>query len=155
MDGVNLAFEFAKSRGVIHFHAPLAMAHSKMDEVGVELQKFGIITHDQMTILDEWINLHFDDTPMTNLIRKQLKYTNSTGDFTKVGLELRKLFCGVTPQGKAVLETYENAMEVGLTICSESVGNIMEINFGLDAMHCGEMPEQWVKPGLVTEEHGY
>ena len=23
------------------------------------------------------------------------------------------------------------------------------------AMHCGEMPEQWVKPGSVIEEHGY
>ena len=97
VDGVNLAFEFAKSSGVIHYHTPLAMVHSKMDEVGEELQKFAIITHDQMTILDEWINLHFDHTLMTILIRKQLKHKNSTDSFTKVGLELRKLFCGVTP----------------------------------------------------------
>jgi len=56
VDGVNLAFEFAKSRGVIHYHAPLAMTHSKMDDVSTHLQSFALVVHDEMNVLDAWIN---------------------------------------------------------------------------------------------------
>ena len=36
--------------------------------------------------------------------------------------------------------------EVAITISNKEIGNIMEHNYGVHAMHQGILPEKWVKP---------
>jgi hypothetical protein len=83
-----------------------------------------------------------------------------TCEDNREGLNLREAICnkivvGEDAIGRTKWNTFVENMATNENEASESIGKIMEEEWGYTAMHHGRIPEQWVRPGGARDEDGY
>ena len=52
-----------------------------------------------------------------------------------------------TPEAKQVWEHFLQLKQETIYVCAKDIGNEFESEFGLEAIHTGSFPSDWVKPG--------
>ena len=68
--------------------------------------------------------------------------------------EERSKFCNMTPEGKALWDMYVKTKDEEKSVAGTKIGIILEREYGINAMHTGNFPQHWVKPGGLADE-GY
>ena len=134
VDGGNLAMEFAKSRGCIHFHSVLQAAHRALRVGNDELRAYAKTISDSMKTIDQFI-----DGQWTTDHDKEFP-TRPSKVFNQTGLELRERFCDKTPEGKAVMEHYHQNTNLAHARCERVIGQALQEHFGYTACHPGNAP---------------
>ena len=67
---------------------------------------------------------------------------------------MRRQFCALTEEGLATFRRYEEDIESARKKCASVLGEVLERDFGVHALHPGMFPSQWKMPG-GCREHGY
>mmetsp|Transcript_3966 Transcript_3966/g.8936 ORF Transcript_3966/g.8936 Transcript_3966/m.8936 type:complete len:729 (+) Transcript_3966:1736-3922(+) len=152
LEAALLVYEFAKSRGVIHFHAPIAIAKETMNEVAEHLQIFAEVVNEEMEIVNEFCDETFTGPIM---VKGKFMFSSPSDKFTVAGNQLRDDFCSMTPAGKAVWKNYLKKVEDANLGCAKQVAILMEGKLGVTAEHTGDAPSQVPIPGCPLEELGF
>ena len=58
-----------------------------------------------------------------------------------------KDICATDEKCRDVLNKHDEEISVAKKICDEKVSQVMEQEWGFDALHTGNFPKHWVKPG--------
>ena len=146
VDGGNLIHEFAKSRGAIHYHAVCSSGGGQcMNEVAEALKTFSLAISDAMDDLHAFIDQHFD--PIEHVDEEGKPWNPKNCYARGAALEQRKNFCLRFEGGQEAWETYSQTVANAQAICSKAVGKALESHFGLHAVHTGNPPDDWLKPG--------
>ena len=67
---------------------------------------------------------------------------------------MREDFCSLTDEGKQHWNAYILEKSNDVKIAGGNIGIVMESEYGHSALHLGNAPEDWVKPGGLRSE-GY
>ena len=71
-----------------------------------------------------------------------------------MGEIVRQKFCKSIPEGEKVWEDYLQRKEDHTNESARLIGMTLEKQFGVNALHCGNFPKDWVKPGGL-EKYNY
>jgi DNA-directed RNA polymerase beta' subunit len=141
IEDIMLVYEFAKSRGCIHFHS-----------VG-----FAKDTSSVFSLLDEVIsNFAYE----SNMMYLELMDANdgSLGDNLRKCKSLEEIrdFLLKTNEEKYKLlwEAFESQYNEKKKIFSQKINNLMTAHLAVSAMHIGVAPSNWLRPG-GTLSSGY
>ena len=100
VDGGLLTFQFAKSRGAIHFHSLLTQSKSTplLKKIPPVLKELAYETNDGMQELNDWIKEHFCE------LKHGIKFKPRPDTvFTpKKGESMREQICKLSTEGKEV-----------------------------------------------------
>ena len=142
VDGGLSSNEFAKSRGALHYHA-LNSTASEIDKVVSSiLRDFSLAVHHTIDDLNNFIkqsynnNIHGNDFPIC-----------PASDISKDGMQKRKSFCSLIENGNEVFNQTTSSIELMRIEAGEAIGLILQSEYGYNAMHEGNFPADWVKPG--------
>jgi len=69
VDAGHLAFEFTKTRGVIHFHEMLCLIHNMMEPISEAMKVTFVGVSEAVKHLDEYIDAHWTVPPRTTTRR--------------------------------------------------------------------------------------
>ena len=72
---------------------------------------------------------------------------------SKNGEIYREKFCTSTPGGEEVWKTYLDLKEEYTNLAADLIGEKLEKQFGVNAIHCGNFPKDWVKPGGLEDDN--
>ena len=116
-----------------------------MEDVAEALKTFALVISSAMNDLHEFIRQNLDP----DKVDESGKPIDPSQDFGAGALELRKEFCMDIEDagGKEAWETYSERVAEAQHICSKNVGRALEGHYGLHAMHTGNLPSDWLKPG--------
>lgn len=143
-----LSNEFAKMRGVIHFHSALRIMSDAIKASQRALKEFALALSEQMENVNEFImenydpHLHGDDFPINPALVN-----------TKDGAAVREKFCMLSDRGKYEWKIYSLQKGIHEKNFNEKIGEIFESEFGIHALHIGNFPEDWVKPGGLPNDN--
>ena len=161
----NVTFEFAKSRGVIHYHSPQftdAATNAPISEVMRRTQDAVVTAGEQLnSILDEHYEMVLDsfndDCDARSAFLKLFPQVPSQLNNHK-GKAYRLAFVKHV-KDEAITKSWEEciaAIEDALLRCAKDLEPIMHGRYGLGAMHSGTAPHDWVKPGSnPAADHNY
>ena len=141
-------FEFAKSRGAIHFHSLIASKSATTKNISNSLHQYSISVSESMDKLNTFIKDHYS----FSLHGREYPSCPSleTGNDS---MELRKKFCYSLQDGKQIFDTCIEEFSLSKNIAQKEIGYIMESQYGFNALHEGNSPEHWVKPGGLSIDH--
>ena len=149
--GGNVSMEFAKMRGAIHYHSLLQMMNVGIRECMMALNGYATKVSNAMEELNEHIQETYDsDAAIDSSVPVEPHKL-----FNAQGYSAREKYCDQTPAGKEAWQTFLDAKASANTECAHIVGTALEKEFGLHAMHTGNLPKDWVKPGSFVKEHDY
>jgi len=78
VDAGHLAFEFTKTRGVIHFHEMLCLIHNMMEPISEAMKVTFVGVSEAVKHLDEYIDAHWTVPPPDNHETDPLLFPIST-----------------------------------------------------------------------------
>ena len=143
--GGNLTYEFAKSRGMIHYHSILRSKHPALTVCNDALCDLAISISNAVDTLHEFINSKY--TPSERWPNNPAEVFHLPGD---KNIDFRKSFCYHDDSGtggKDAWKVYEEEVALATEVCRNTVGPALLTNFGFHAMHTGHGPKEWVMPG--------
>jgi len=145
IDLVTLVHEFQTGRGAIHSHVFAYSSDQQWTkDIKAALHTYAIHITNVLLALDAYIESFATHVQLQTL---KLKKPNN-------GMNRRADFLQSFPAGIQKLREFNDSVERFKQILDESIARILELNFGFGAMHHGELPAQWVKPGGLPR-HGY
>ena len=106
VDAGHLAFEFTKTRGVIHFHEMLCLIHNMMEPISEAMKVTFVGVSEAVKHLDEYIDAHWTVPPQDKDETDPLRYKNPTSFRDAYGMKYREHFCNKSTGGKEALATY-------------------------------------------------
>ena len=95
--GGNVSFEFAKSRGAIHYHSVLYSKHPGMLRCADALRDYAVAISNAMATVNKWI----DDTYSPAQDGKSFP-ANPSSDFSPRAAQVRADYCNSRDEGKEV-----------------------------------------------------
>ena len=159
---ISLTFEFAKTRGAIHFHSLLGSKGEFVKFLQAVLKELALSIHYALQTVNQWIDCKWetlDEPQRLRWLRSKHSKPTSVID-NKIGEKVRMEFCSKydellthamdiysTPSVSKIWSEYEEKKLQAINVANEKVGKIMESKFGVHAMHLGQFPQEWVKPG--------
>ena len=147
VDGGLTSNEFAKTRGALHYHA-LNSTDSDVDKlVASILRDFSLAVHHTMNDLNDFIKDHYDN----NLHGNDFPSCPAT-DISKDGMKTRKIFCLLIDGGEEVFNQATASIELCRIEAGVAIGMILQSEYGYNAMHEGNFPRDWVKPGGMEDD---
>jgi hypothetical protein len=160
----NVTFEFAKSRGVIHYHSPQFTEAEYNAPISEAMRR----TQDAVVSAGEQLDAKLDNH--YNTLLDSFNGTASRSDFLKSfphlpsdvtnnkGKEYRQDFVKHVNDAE-ITSAWEHgigAIEIALVRCAKELEPVMHGRYGLGAMHTGNAPCDWVKPGSnPAANHNY
>ena len=99
---------------------------------------------DAVETINKFIVTHYNPSIHSNKFPK-----NSALIFNASGFNQRSEFMKElnTPEAKQVWEHFLQLKQETIYVCARDIGNEFESEFGLEAIHTGSFPSDWVKPG--------
>jgi hypothetical protein len=143
----SLSFEFAKRRGCIHYHAMMHSKNNCTKEIIQSLKTLNIKISESIA----QIRMHVRDQYNNAVHAEQGFSIQPDLVCTKDGRENLKCVCSLTDIGTQLWLEYELSVALYTKECSYKIGLSIERFFGLHAMHTGNLPNNWVKPGGAPE----
>lgn len=150
--GGNLVHEFAKSRGGIHIHSTLKSNHPGLGIISDALSDLALTVDDAMEVVHDFIRKTYKDNQIDAKefpTRPDLEFGNG-----KAALLAREKFCMTFPGGKDKWSKFTKIKDEAIQKCSSQIADVMEGQFGMEAIHIGNAPHDLPKPGGLSE-HGY
>jgi hypothetical protein len=145
LDLVTLVHEFQTGRGAIHSHVFAYSSDQQWTkDIKAALHTYAIHITNALRELDAYIESFATHEQLQSLTLNKPHY----------GMKRRKDFLKSFPVGQQKLREFYDSVERAKQILEETIARILEVNFGFGAMHHGELPSQWVKPGGLPG-HGY
>lgn len=142
LQAFSLVYEFAKSRGAIHFHGCGYATSEFTNAIDKIIASWGGSVYAAMKNLDEYITNAYSSIPEPHQVSDPLDPHN-----TSEGIQRRTEFLQQTEEGKARLASYEKAIADAHQVASSLVGRQFEQELGCNACHPGVVPSEWVRPG--------
>ena len=138
-----IVFKFVKTRGAIHYHSLRIRKSEFQNQLQHCLKTFTLSIHYSVEKLNTFIkNAWSDKTHKTKFgVRPDLLICAQKGE------EVQMQFCNKSNNQKQRWCEYMEEKEAAITTANKEIGNIMEHNYGVHAMHQGIFPDNWVKPG--------
>ena len=150
VDGGVLAFEFAKSRGAIHFHALLTTVFNAFSQSMQRiLKQFALNVDTAVEALNSFIKETFDEDTHKDQFPSR---PDTIIDVKKAEL-VREDFCKLTPEGIQQWSTYLQTKKIAQQTVDNEMGKLMELEYGINALHPGNLPQDWVKPGGLANDN--
>ena len=143
VDGGQLVFEFAKSRGAIHFHSLLTSKHKVFDDIATDLQNLS----ESMFYAMENVNEHCMDKYDPDIHKERFPVSPELVTSSKTGEKVRQKFCKLSSEGEKVWKDYIESKDKHIKDAASSIAATIEDEFGVNALHSGNFPKDWVKPG--------
>ncbi len=145
-----LTKEFAKTRGAIHFHSLLGQGGNECSrKLNENLQRLALSINEAMERLNSYIRDSYDGASHGRSFE-----TRPDLVFDSTGEKLREDFCSLTDEGKQHWNAYILEKSNAMKIAGGEIGRVMESEYGHSALHLGNAPEDWVKPGGLRSD-GY
>ena len=146
---VILTHEFGKSRGAIHGHS-VEYCKKELDglaEIVSEiLADLADDTVKAVELLDSFIASVYDPTI------HGMKYPENPKDvISSQSLKVRERFCNEVDNGKKHFLQFKKALKKSDDIASKKIAKELESKWGMSALHPGNAPHDWVKPGGLAE----
>jgi hypothetical protein len=149
MTGGNTSMEFTKTRGAIHYHMASYSNHLSIAAM-----------HDHLRICAE--NIADAMEAINQFITQNYKYS---AEFPKCPSEIFNTsgfkHCAEfmdsldSPDANKMWEDFIQIKEKLIDACGRDIGNEFESEFGLEAMHTGNFPHDWVKSGGLQMDGDY
>jgi hypothetical protein len=139
-----LVFEFALSRGGIHFHALVQALGDPYSSISDNLKEWSLLIH---SALKEVLNFIRENG---NGECPSLEALVSSPD----ALEQIQSLCRDIHDGDNIWKNFERSTSMAKADAESKISNVLEGNFGINAMHPGRFPDDIVKPGGL-ESLGY
>ena len=139
-----LVFEFALSRGGIHFHALVQALGDPYSSISDILKEWSLLIH---SALKEVLNFIRENG---NGECPSLEALVSSPD----ALEQIQSLCRDIHDGHNIWNNFERSTSMAKADAESKISNVLEGNFGINAMHPGRFPDDIVKPGGL-ESLGY
>ena len=143
VEGGLLSYEFAASRGAIHYHCilytrnpPLEQyhGHSADDVISSALNTYAQLVSTATSTLFHRCETEAGMSFSSKLTSKdKLKYCIETSMTNPIVQDIVEEFHSVSASAKST--------------CDKEVTNVMEQEWGYDAIHVGNFPSDWVRPG--------
>jgi PIF1 helicase. len=145
IDICTFVHEFQSGRGAIHSHS-LAYSEDQPwnEEIKNALHDYALHVHSSLKNLDEYIKNQCSREELNSLALHRHER----------GMERREKFLSRSQGGKEKLKEFEASLGTGREMLECRISETMETYFGFSAMHHGDLPSQWVKPGGQAH-HGY
>lgn len=140
----NVTYEFAKSRGAIHYHSPAFTKGEIQNQISTIMCATSIRVSDAQDVINDAITLVYlagnHDVAM-------FEYNPATKN-NHMGKRIRESFVKYVEnvQLTAAWNEYISTIETALDECATSLEPIMEGVYGLCAMHTGCAPTDWMRP---------
>lgn len=139
--------EFSSGRGTAHFHSLLYTDKNKESEKLMDecLSELSLELVEYLQKLDSFINEHYtqsNDFPI---------HPHGISN-PKEGLKSREAFCKTIPNGDNRFNSFITEQKQILSKYESTLTDIIETEWGYSAMHPGQFPQHWVKPGRAKKE---
>ena len=150
VDGGVLSNEFSKSRGAIHFHALLTTILETFSRSMQQLlETFALDIDQAMEDLNSFIKEAFNQ--MTH--KDQFPTRPDKIVDPKKAEPVREEFCLLSVDGTHAWAAYIEAKKLAQQTIDDKLGKLMEIEYGINALHSGNFPQDWVKPGGLSNDN--
>jgi hypothetical protein len=153
LKGGNTSNEFAKTRGALHYHLASASDHPAIATAQEYIRLCAEAIADEMQKVNDFIAEHY-----TSQLHQQKFPTPPHQIFDHTGFGERKKFLLETlehPEAAQMWNDFVAFKQSTLDECGKKIGEEFEREFGMSAMHTGNFPEDWVKPGGFKEDDDY
>ena len=143
IEDISLTFEFAKSRGAIHYHCLISSKGVYVLIIQRVLKECALRIHRAFEGLDTFINTNYVGSEDTNPANN---FTDDTGE------DMRQQFCttvntNIEGDANAAWRLYSKEKVSAIEEANLAITKLLEGRFGIHAMHTGKFPNQWVGPG--------
>ena len=151
VDGGLLTFEFAKTRGAIHFHSLLTQSKNTplLKKMPPVLKELASEINDGMQEMNDWIKDNFCELKHS----EKFKERPDTVFTSKEGESVREQFCKLSDDGKKIWSEYTQKKSNAVNKASKLIGEMFEHEYGFNALHIGNFPNDWVKPGGLPDDN--
>jgi hypothetical protein len=150
--GGNTSMEFANTRGAIHFHMTSYCNHPSMSKMYEYLRQCAEKVSQAMEEVNQYIiahymedNPHFTSNPAFNFGRDSFKNREEFMDQHKRG----------SSESHQVWQHFLSIKQNAIEECARRIGREFESEFGIEAIHTGRCPQDWVKPGGFKQDDDY
>jgi hypothetical protein len=135
-----LVYEFAKSRGAIHFHSCSTASGDMYDRIDQRLARCGLDIADLVQGLDATIRSMREAAPGIG------SDPLAKGKYKEAIKAWQDFLCRAD-EGKQVWAEYEHNVNERTQALSSRLTKVMDSHFSVSAVHIGVAPCDWVKPG--------
>jgi hypothetical protein len=156
MTHANLTYEFPKMQGVIHYHSLVFTEGLANHSISTIMQRAQIAVKSAGDLMNSQLHKYYLSHP--SLDNDLLFPADPSTIFSHTGRQYREDFVkhAKDPRLTKAWEDCLQAIETALQQCAVDLQPIMEGEYGLCAMHTGNAPNNWVKPGSnPAAEHNY
>ena len=145
----NVVFEFAKSRGCIHYHMPCTLENEYMDTISAAMKDCA----DRVVEIQKDLDWYIVEVHRDNRDRPEFAQFKDLDDillFNQRGKDarLKYLMALDTEDHYEKWSRYELLIQGALNTCARKLDPIMEGVFGISAMHTGNAPKDFPRPGV-------
>jgi hypothetical protein len=151
--GGNCSKEFVQSRGAIHYHVAGQSDHPVIKNSQEYIRLCSEAIADEMETVNQFIEEHYNP----QLHGRQFP-TPPHLIFNHTGFEKRALFLLEVLEHPEAAQGWNDFVvfkQSKLDECGKKIGQQFERVFGMAAMHTGNCPEDWVKPGSFKQDNDY
>ena len=150
--GGNTSMEFTHSRGAIHYHNVSYSDHPSFSSMQQHLRVCAEEIAAAIEPINSFIADHYNsDVHSTDFPKSPALIFNGSG-FQARGRFMESLD---HPDAKQMWFDFLELRETKINACGKLIGDEFEYEFGLDAMHTGNFPFHWVRPGGFKDDNDY
>lgn len=138
IDLCTLVHEFQTARGAIHSHV-LAYSEDQPwnEDIKRALHDYALRLHSLLQDLDAYIKTTASEEQICSMeLNKPHK-----------GMARRERYLKGTHEGRERFKIFGDSVQIARIELEDTICNVLETNFGYNAIHHGILPTQWVKPG--------
>ena len=151
--GGNTSMEFANTRGAIHFHMTSYSNHPSMSKMYEYLRLCAEKVAAAMEVVNQYIIAHYNKEHNPHFT------SNPAFNFSRDGFSLREEYMDEAKHGSSESHlVWQNFLSIKLNAleeCAKLIGREFEAEFGIEAIHTGQFPQDWVKPGGFKDDDDY
>ena len=134
-----LVFEFALSRGGIHFYSLIQALGDPYSSISDILKEWSLVIHTSLKEVLQFIR------EKRNNECPSLETLVSSPDTLE---QIEYLCRSISSNGHNIWNNFKSNMKRAKSDAESKITNVMEGNFGINAIHPGNFPEDIVKPGV-------
>ena len=102
-----------------------------------------------MQEMNDWIKDNFCKLKHS----EKFKERPDTVFTSKEGESVREQFCKLSDDGKKIWSEYNQKKSNAVNKASKLIGEMFEHEYGFNALHIGNFPNDWVKPGGLPDDN--
>ena len=99
--------------------------------------------------MNDWIKDNFCELKHS----EKFKERPDTVFTSKDGENVREQFCKLSDDGKKIWSEYTQKKSNAVNKASKLIGEMFEHEYGFNALHIGNFPNDWVKPGGLPKDN--